>query len=353
MGKSKTDKVRLTALELSRRLGGRLHGSGQREICGVNTIRDAGPEEICFLTEEKYRPFLASSNAAAVLAGQELADCRPVQICVPHVQKALIETLKIFAPQLTPFEGVHPTAVVEADATLEEGVAIGPGAYIGHQVRIGAHTVIGPHCSIGQRTQIGVRCRLDSHVTVYHDCRIGNFCILLANCTIGATGFGYAFIDGRHELIPHNGGVILEDGVEIGANSCVDRAKFGNTLIGAGTKIDNLVQIGHNTRVGKACLLAGQVGISGSVTIGDGVVMAGQAGAADNLTIGSGALLAGSSVVKEDVKPGQKVWGFPAQDIQIEKRCVLLYQRLPEMAKQLKELSKKVQQIEAAKDNKK
>jgi len=154
-------------------------------------------------------------------------------------------------------------------------------------------------------------------------------------------------------LIPHNGGVILEDGVEIGANSCVDRAKFGNTVIGAGTKIDNLVQIGHNTQVGKACLMAGQVGISGSVVLGDGVVMAGSTGAADHITIGAGSIVAACSVVFRDLAPGSRVWGIPAQEIQAEKRSRVLYHRLPELAKEVKELAKKVQQLEAAENDKK
>lgn len=342
----------LTAAELAQRLGGRLSGPGHSRIRGVNTIRDACPEEVCFLTEEKHRPLLAASRAGAVLVGDEKPDCPVLQVIVPNVQKALIETLTLFAPPLIPFEGIHPSAVVEANAHLEEGAAIGPGAYIGHGVTIGAYTVIGPNCSIGQRTRIGARCRLDSNVVVYHDCQIGNFCILQSHCTIGATGFGYTFLDGRHHLIPHNGGVILEDGVEIGANTCVDRAKFGNTRIGAGTKIDNLVQIAHNVQIGRMCLLAGQAGLAGSVVLGDGVVMAGDTGASDHVTIGDGAIVAVGAIAVQDVGPGRQVWGLPAQDMQAEKRSVLLYQRLPEMAKQLKELAKKVQQIEAAKDHK-
>lgn len=339
--------------DLADRLGGRLCGSGEPMIRGVNTIREASAEEICFVTEDKHLPLLGSSRAGAVLIGKPRPDCPMPQVCVPNVQKALIETLTLFAPKLVPFEGIHPAAVVEADAHLAAGVAVGPGAYIGHGVRIGARTVIGPNCSIGQRTELGEDCRLDSGVVVYHDCRIGNGCILLANVVIGATGFGYIFLDGKHELIPHNGGVILEDGVEIGANTCVDRAKFGNTIIGAGTKIDNLVQIGHNTKVGKACLMAGQVGVSGSVVIGDGVVLAGQAGAVDHVTIGAGAIIAARSVLMQDIGPGERVWGTPAQEIQAEKRSAVLYRRLPEMVKELRELKKKVQQLEAAENDKK
>lgn len=340
-----------TVAELAERLGGRLCGDGGRTVCGVNTLQDASPQEITFLTEEKHRPLLADCQAAAVLVEREMENCRPAQIVVGNVQKALIEALKLFAPPVTVWKGVHPTAVVEPDAVLEEGVGIGPNVYIGHQVRIGAFTVIGPNCSIGERTQIGSRCRLDSNVVVYHDCRIGNFCILQSHCTIGATGFGYAFVDGRHQLIPHNGGVILEDGVEIGANSCVDRAKFGQTVVGAGTKIDNLVQVGHNVRIGRMCLLAGQVGLAGSAVLEDGVVLAGQVGVADHITIGSGAMAGAAATVVENVEPGQQVWGTPAQDISAEKRSVVWYRRLPKLAEDVRELKKKVQQIENAKNN--
>jgi len=353
MKKAEAEQTKITVAQLAEYLGGRLCGPGGGLVRGVNTIRDAAGDEICFLSDEKHASLLASSSAAAVLLEKERPDCRPPQICVSSVQKALIEALKRFAPKLTPLDGIHPSAVVEKDARLAEDVAVGPGAYIGHEVRIGAGTVIGPNCSIGQRTQIGTHCRLDSNVVVYHDCIIGNQCILLSHCTIGATGFGYVFIDGRHQLIPHNGGVILEDGVEIGANSCVDRAKFGNTVLGAGTKIDNLVQIGHNVHIGKACLMAGQVGISGSVEIGDGVVFAGQSGASDHTSIGSGTIIAARGVVSSDIDPGRRVWGNPARDMQEEKRSAVVYRRLPELAKELKDLVKKVQQLEAAKDHKK
>ncbi len=341
----------MTVAELAERLGGRLCGPGHPAVCGVNTLRDASPEEVSFLTEEKQRPLLADCRAAAVLVPQEAPNCRPAQIVVGNVQKALIELLKLFAPPLTVWKGVHPTAVVEPDAVLEEGVGVGPNTYIGHQVRIGAYTVIGANCSIGERTQIGSRCRLDSNVVVYHDCRIGDFCILQSHCTIGATGFGYAFVDGRHQLIPHNGGVVLEDGVEIGANSCVDRAKFGQTIIGAGTKIDNLVQVGHNVRIGRMCLLAGQVGLAGSAVLGDGVVLAGQVGVADHITVGSGAMAGAAATIVENVEPGCQVWGTPAQEISAEKRSTVWYRRLPKLAEDVKELKKRVQQLEDAKNN--
>lgn len=333
-------------------LQAQLIGDGQQEITAVNTIQDASATEICFLTSVKHVKKLAQSDAGAVLAGRQLDDCRITQLVVEDVNAALITLLKLFAPQLKTITGIHPTAVVEQTAELDKTVAVGPHVYIGHKVRIGTNTIIGPGCSIGENTTIGSGCRLDGNVVVYHNCQIGNLCIIQSNSTIGATGFGYSFIDGQHRLIPHNGGVILEDGVEIGANSCVDRAKFGNTVIGAGTKIDNLVQVAHNVKIGKLCLLAGQVGIAGSTVIGNGVVFAGQAGATDNIKIGDGAVLAIKSATTRDIPARETVLGMPPQNLQRELRCIAVYQRLPEMAKQIKQLDKKVEKLEAAKDNK-
>jgi UDP-3-O-[3-hydroxymyristoyl] glucosamine N-acyltransferase len=175
--------------------------------------------------------------------------------------------------------------------------------------------------------------------------------IVLANTTIGSTGFGYSYFDGRHNLIPHNGGVIIEDFVEIGANCCVDRAKFGNTVIGAGTKIDNLVQIAHNVVIGKCCLIVAQVGIAGSCKLGNGVVLGGQVGMADHISISDGTMVAAQSGVVTDLPAGQKMGGTPAREIRETLRIVMAEQRLPDLLKQVKELTHKVAQLEAAKNN--
>jgi UDP-3-O-[3-hydroxymyristoyl] glucosamine N-acyltransferase len=345
------ETIHLRLDDLAEKLGAQLLGDGAVKIHGVNTIQDAGPEEICFLSSEKHVRKLNSSRAAGTLIQKPISDCPMAQLVVGNVDKALIAVMSIFAPKLTPQQGVHSSAVVESDALLDPTVSVGPGTYIGHGVGIGAQTVIGPNCSIGENTTIGANCRLDANVAIYHNCKIGNFCVIQANTTIGATGFGYSFIDGRHHLIPHNGGVILEDGVEIGANTSIDRAKFGNTIIGAGTKIDNLVQIAHNVVLGKACLLAGQVAISGSTRLGDGVIMAGRSGTADNLTIGSGVIVGAVAVVLDDVAPGQKVWGVPAIEMKAQLKSVAIFKKLPEWVKELKELSKRLKQLEAGKND--
>jgi UDP-3-O-[3-hydroxymyristoyl] glucosamine N-acyltransferase len=343
--------IRFSLEQLAQKCNAQLFGDSAKIITGINTIQDAGPDEVCFLSSEKHASKLVASKAAAVLTAKRMDQCKISQLVVGNVDKALIAAMTLFAPRLTTQKGIHPAAVIESDAVVDPTASIGPGAYIGHFVNIGANTVIGPNCSIGENTAIGANSRLDANVSVYHNCKIGNFCIILSNTTIGSTGFGYSFIDGRHQLIPHNGGVIIEDGVEIGSCTCVDRAKFGNTIIGAGTKIDNFVQIAHNAITGKACLLAGGSGIAGSGRIGDGVILAGRAGVSDNVTVGDGAIVGGQSGVFDDVKPGQKVWGLPAIDWQNQLKSVMLFKRLPELAKELKELSKRVEKIEAAKND--
>ena len=219
-------------------------------------------------------------------------------------------------------------------------------------MEIGARTVIGGGCKIGRGTKIGADCRLDSNVVVYHDCTVGHHVVIQANSTIGAVGFGYAFIDGAHRLIPHHGGVIIEDFVEIGANTCVDRAKFGNTIIGAGTKIDNLVQVAHNVVIGKCCLIAAQVGVAGSCRIGDGVVLAGQVGLADNIEIGAGTMVGAQAGVMNNVPPGEKLAWSPALNVHDAGRVVATVLRLPKLAQELKRLTAKVDRLEAAKDDK-
>jgi len=213
--------------------------------------------------------------------------------------------------------------------------------------------VIASGCRIGENSKLGKSCRLDSNVVVYHNCIIGNNVVIQANSTIGSVGFGYSRIDGSFKLIPHNGGVVIEDFVEIGANCCVDRAKFGNTIIGAGTKIDNLVQIAHNVVIGKCCLIAGQVGISGSCKLGDGVVLAGQVGLVDNIKIGDGAMVGAQSGVAHNVAAGQQMLGSPAIEGKESLRIFGSIRRLPKLAEQLKQLSKRIEKLEAAKDNKK
>jgi UDP-3-O-[3-hydroxymyristoyl] glucosamine N-acyltransferase len=345
----------VTIEELARRLGAELRGADAgplRTITGIRPVDAAGAGDVTFVTDAKYAAGAAQSGAAAVIVAQPLEGLAKPQLVVKDVNAALIETLNLFAPEPPPVSaGVDPSARIGVNVRLAEDVSVGPHAVLENDVQIGARTVIGSGCKVGRGTKIGADCRLDANVVVYHDCTVGHHVVIQANSTIGSVGFGYAFIDGAHRLIPHHGGVVLEDFVEIGANTCVDRAKFGNTIIGAGTKIDNLVQIGHNVMIGKCCLIAAQVGVAGSCRIGDGVVLAGQVGLADNIEIGAGTMVGAQAGVMNSVPPGEKLAWSPALNVHDAGRVVATVLRLPKLAQDLKRLTAKVDRLEAAKND--
>jgi UDP-3-O-[3-hydroxymyristoyl] glucosamine N-acyltransferase len=349
--------MEVTIGQLADRLGAELvseTGDRDKLISAVRPIETAGETDVTFVTGEKHKISLDRSRAGAILISTHLDTLKKPQLIVKNVNAALIEVLTIFAPKLkAPTEGIDPTAKLGERVTIAEGVSIGAGVVIDDGVQIGRNSVIASGCKIGENSKIGADCRLDGNVIIYHNCYLGNHIIVQANATIGSTGFGYSFIDGAHRLIPHNGGVIIEDFVEIGANTCIDRAKFGNTTIGAGTKIDNLVQIAHNVIIGRCCLIAAQVGVSGSCTLGDGVVLAGQVGLADNIQIGEGTMVGAQAGLMSSVPAGQKMAWTPALKREEAMRVIALILRLPKMAEQLKQLGKRIEKLEVAEDNKK
>lgn len=345
--------MRLTVAQLAERIDAELAGDGSMEVGGIGPIEAADQSTVTFVTGARHMAALKKSRAAAVIVDKRIDGLAKAQLMVKNVNAALIEVLNIFAPKLEPApEGIDPTAKVGRDVKIAGGVSVGPFVVISDKVEIGESTVISSGCRIGENSRLGKNCRLDSNVVVYHNCTIGSNVAIQANTTIGSTGFGYCFIDGVHRLIPHNGGVIIEDFVEIGANSCIDRAKFGNTTIGVGTKIDNLVQIAHNVVIGKCCLIAALVGIAGSCKLGDGVVLAGKAGVSDNIEVGTGVIVGAQSGVLGDVEAGKHLFGTPAIDRTEAFRIFVLTKRLPRFAEILKQLNKRVQKLEAAEDHK-
>ncbi|MBN2183374.1 MAG: UDP-3-O-(3-hydroxymyristoyl)glucosamine N-acyltransferase [Sedimentisphaerales bacterium] len=348
--------MKLTVEQLAERIGAELVGNPDyfdRQIKSIGPIDATGENDITFVSNEKHRKTLNCSRAGAVIVSRPLEDLPMPQLVVGDVNEALIEVLNLFAPELkAPSVGIDTTAKVGRDVKIGDAVSIGAYAIIDDGVEIGQNSVIGGGCKIGQNSRIGKNCRLDSNVVVYHNCFLGNNVIVQANTVIGAIGFGYSYINGVHRLIPHNGGVIIEDFVEIGANCCVDRAKFGNTIIGAGTKIDNLVQIAHNVVIGRCCLIAGQTGISGSCTVGDDVVMGGQVGLTDNIKVGNAVMIGGQTGVTKNIPAGQKIMGTPALELTEALRSISLVRHLPKMTGQLKELNKRLEELEAAKDHK-
>jgi UDP-3-O-[3-hydroxymyristoyl] glucosamine N-acyltransferase len=345
--------MELTVKELAQQLEAELVGDGSARIRSVGPVASADESTITFISDKKHLSELGKSRAGAVIVGEKIEGLIRPQLVVRNVNAALIEVMKIYAPKLKPaLPGVDPTAKVGRNVRLDKNASIGAYVVIDDNVEIGAGSVISSGCRIGENTKIGENTRLDCNVVVYHNCTIGGSVIIQANTTIGSTGFGYAFINGAHRLIPHNGIVVIEDFVEIGANCCVDRAKFGETRIGAGTKIDNLVQIAHNVIIGKCCLIAGQVGISGSCRLGDGVVLGGQVGLADNIEVGAGTMVGAQAGIVGNVPPGSQLAWSPAIDRKEALRVVGTVLRLPKLAEQLKQLAARVEKLETAKDNK-
>jgi len=345
--------MNVAVAELAKRLDAELVGEGSGQISAVGPIETAGDGDVTFITDARHKLALEKSKAGAVIVAEPIDGSGIPQLVVRDVNAALIEVLNIFAPKLKAVPGgIDPTAKVSASAEIADGASVGPGAVIDDGAQIGENTMIAGGCKIGENSKVGKNCRLDCNVVVYHNCTIGSNVVIQANSTIGSTGFGYYFIDGAHRLIPHNGVVVIEDFVEIGANCCVDRAKFGETRIKAGTKMDNFVQIAHNVVIGRCCLIVAQVAIGGSAKIGDGVVLAGQVGVADHAEVGDGVMVGAQSVVLHNVAAGKQVFGTPAIDKMKALRISGLTRRLPKLAEQLKQLIKKVERLEAAEHNK-
>jgi UDP-3-O-[3-hydroxymyristoyl] glucosamine N-acyltransferase len=342
--------MELTVKELANRLEAELIGDGAGVIRSVGPVGSADQATLTFLADEKHRASLKKSHCGAAIVARTIEEFSRPQLLVKNVNAALIEALKIFAPKLEPaVPGVDSAAKVAAGVKIGKNVSIGPFAVIESGVEVGDDTIIAAGCKIGQNTKIGRATRLDCNVVVCHNCTIGNNVIIKANTVIGSVGFGYSFIDGAHRLIPHNGVVVIEDYVDIGANCCVDRAKFGETRIGAGTKIDNLVQIAHNVVIGRCCLIVSQVGISGSCKIGDGVVLAGQVGLADNIEIGAGVIVGAQAGVTNNIAPGKQVLWSPAIEYKDATRVIVSCLRLPKFIEQFKQLRTRVEKLETTK----
>ncbi len=345
--------MQITVSQLAERLNAEVIGDGSAEITGVASVESAAGNQITFMAERKRSRGLEHSEAGAVITREPMEGISMAQLVVKDVEAALIETLKMFATEPPPPPvGVDPTARVCESAEIADNVFVGPHVIVGEGVCIGQGSVISAGCQIGRNSKLGRNCRLDGNVVLYHNCTLGDNVVIQANTSVGSTGFGYSFIDGEHRLIPHNGGVVIEDDVEIGANCCIDRAKFGNTIIGRGTKIDNLVQIAHNVIIGEKCVIAALTGIAGSTKIGDGVAIGGHVGISDNVQIGSGAMIAAKSGSFKDIAEGQKVAGIPATESRRAMQIMALNLRFPEIVSQLRSLSSRVKKLEAAKDHK-
>jgi UDP-3-O-[3-hydroxymyristoyl] glucosamine N-acyltransferase len=306
----------LTAGAIADAVGGELRGDPNVSVAGVAALDRASSRDLSFLAGAKYAPLFADSHAGIVLIVPELADAPgqvPARVIVPRPHDALLSLLPRFHRSGDRPSGVHPTACLGRGVQLGDDVHIGAYAVVGAGVELGKGVTIDAHCVIQDGVEIGDDSHLYPSVTVYSGTRIGARVSIHAGARIGSDGFGYVFRDGQHAKIPHVGRCIIEEDVEIGANTAIDRGSIDDTVIGAGTKIDNLVHVAHNVRIGRLCLVMAQVGIAGSARVEDGCIIAGQAGLSGHHTIGRGATIAAQAGVFGDVPAGETWSGYPAR----------------------------------------
>ena len=339
----------MTLGEIAEHLGCRLEGEGSVEIHGVAALEDAGPGQVTFFTNARYAAALRATRAAAVIAAHavEGVPCAVLRAADPYL--AFARAVELFADAWRPAAGVHSQAVVDGSAEVAADASIGPFAVVGEGARIGARTIVHAHVTIGRFARIGEDCLLHSHVSIRERVRIGDRVILQNGVVIGADGYGFARrADGSHHKIPQIGGVTIEDDVEIGANSTVDRPAVGETRISAGTKIDNLVQVAHGVRVGRHVLLAAQVGVAGSSVLEDQVTLAGQVGVAGHLTIGRGTIATAQTGIPNSVEAGSFISGYPAIPNREWLKASAVFRKLPELRKLVGELQRRVADLECA-----
>jgi UDP-3-O-[3-hydroxymyristoyl] glucosamine N-acyltransferase len=336
---------RLTLGELAQRVGGEAVGDAGRVVTAVRPLGEAGAEDLSFYHNRRYLQAALASPAGVLLVadpgpfpGRDLLVCRD-----PYPALAVI--IAIFHPQGAPPPGIHSSAVVAASARVGPGVSIGPHCTIGERAVLCEAAVIGPGCVVGDGAEIGAGTLLHPRVVVESGCRVGARCVLHAGVVIGSDGYGFATVGGEHLKVPQVGVVVIEDDVELGANVCVDRATLGETRVGRGTKVDNLVQIAHNVHVGEHCLLVAQCGISGSTELADHVTVAGQGGIGGHLHLGSRTVVTAQAGVLADTKPGEMVSGIPARPQREWYKAMANLLRLDELRKRVRALEEMVARL--------
>ncbi|MBA3889194.1 MAG: UDP-3-O-(3-hydroxymyristoyl)glucosamine N-acyltransferase [Gemmatimonadaceae bacterium] len=340
-GAGGAEQQALTAGAVAREVGGELRGNPDLVVSAIAPLDRAGPDDVAFLALARYAALAATTRAGVLLVSPDLADIPTTagaRVVVDRPHEAVLGLLPRFYRAMAATPGVHPSATIGRGATLGARVSVGANVVLGDGVTLGDDVVVEPNVTIGAGVTLGAGCRIFANATLYSGVALGKRVFIHSGVRLGSDGFGYVFRGGVHEKIPHVGRCLVGDDVEIGANTTVDRGSIDDTVIGAGTKIDNLVQIGHNVRVGRLCLIMSQVGISGSARIEDGAIVAGQAGLAGHIVVGTGARIGGQSGVFGDVPAGQTWSGYPARPHRESLRAQAAVHKLPSLLRRLERL---------------
>ena len=340
--------MEFSAKQIAAFIQGEIIGDENATVHTFAKIEEGIPGAISFLSNPKYTPYIYETEASIVLVNKDFTPEQEVKatlIKVDNAYESLAKLLNLYEMSKPKRTGIDPRAYVAETAKIGKDVYIAPFACIGDHAEVGDNTVIHPHATVGGGAKIGSNCILYANSTVYHDCRVGNNCILHAGCVIGADGFGFAPTPQGYEKIPQIGIVILEDNVEVGANTCIDRATMGATVIHSGVKLDNLVQIAHNDEIGSHTVMAAQVGIAGSTKVGEWCMFGGQVGIAGHLKIGNQVNLGAQSGVPGNIKSGSQLIGTPPMELKQFFKASIVQKSLPEMQIELRNLRKEIEEL--------
>ena len=345
--------MEFTAQQIAELIKGRVEGDKDAKVSSFAKIEEGHEGAISFLSNKKYLHYIYKTKSSVVLVDESLALERNVNctlIRVKSAYEAVAQLLQLYESMKPRKRGISDLAFIDPTATIGEDCYIGPFAYVGPKCVIGDNSIIHPHAALGDNVIVGKNTEIHSNAVIYHDCKVGNRCILHAGCVIGADGFGFAPSENGYDKIPQIGIVTIEDDVEIGANTCVDRSTMGSTFIRNGVKLDNLVQIAHNTDIGANTVMSSQVGVAGSTKVGEWCMFGGQVGISGHITIGNKVMLGAQSGVPGSIKDGQQLIGTPPMEMRSYFKSQAIFRRLPEMYNEINKLRKEIEELKANKE---
>lgn len=340
--------MEFSAKQIAAFIDGEVVGDENATVCTFAKIEEGMPGALSFLSNPKYTSYIYDTQSSIVLVNSDFVPEKPIKatlIKTPNAYESLAKLMALYESMKPKKTGISTMASVAASATIGENVYIGPFVYVGERAVIGDNTVIEANVSVGDNATIGSDCTLYNGVTIYHDCKVGNRCILHAGSVVGSDGFGFAPGANGYEKIPQIGIAVLEDDVELGANTCIDRATMGATIIKRGVKLDNMVQVAHNVVIDEHTVMAAQCGIAGSTKVGSWCMVGGQTGISGHIQIGNQVKVGGHSAISNSVKDGKAVMGYPAFDHVQFARASVIFKKLPEMYREMDALKKEIETL--------